>query len=66
MNGLDAAKEMQRRGGRTFPTLILTGDTAKDRISEISASGFELLHKPVDADQLRRQLAQLIGSHAAG
>ncbi len=62
LNGLDTAKEIELRGGRPIPTLILTGDTAKDRISEISASGFELLHKPVDAEHLRRKLAQLIAS----
>ena len=60
INGLEAAKQIARRSGRDFPTLILTGDTAKERIAEIAASGFELLHKPVNADELRRKLAQLL------
>ncbi len=60
LTGLEVAKEIGRRSGRLYPTLILTGDTGKERISEISASGFELLHKPVDAEHLRRKLAQLI------
>jgi PAS domain S-box-containing protein len=60
LNGVDAAKEIARRSGRDFPTLILTGDTATEHIAEIVASGFELLHKPVSAEQLRRKLAQLL------
>jgi PAS domain S-box-containing protein len=60
INGVDAAKEIARRSGRAFPTLILTGDTAREPIAEIAASGFELLHKPVNADDLRRKLAQLL------
>jgi PAS domain S-box-containing protein len=60
LTGIDMAKDIARRSGRGFPTLILTGDTAKERISEISASGFEVLHKPVDAEHLRRKLAHLL------
>ncbi|HUO53233.1 MAG TPA: PAS domain-containing protein [Rhodoblastus sp.] len=65
LNGVDAAKEIARRSGRDFPTLILTGDTATEHIAEIAASGFELLHKPVSAEQLRRKLSRLLASEAA-
>jgi PAS domain S-box-containing protein len=61
LNGVQAAKEIARRSGREFPTLVLTGDTAKNRIAEITASGFDLLHKPVSTEELRRKLAQLLG-----
>ncbi len=60
LNGVETAKEIARRSGRAVPTLILTGDTGKERIAEIASSGFELLHKPVNADELRRKLAQLL------
>ncbi len=60
LNGVAAAKEIARRAGHDFPTLVLTGDTATERIAEIAASGFELLHKPVSAEQLRRKLARLL------
>ena len=39
---------------------MLTGDTAVECIAEIEASGFKMLHKPLSAEQLRRELAQLI------
>jgi PAS domain S-box-containing protein len=60
MNGVQAAREIVRRSGRSVPTLILTGDTAKNRIAEIASSGFELLHKPVSAEDLRRKLRQML------
>ncbi len=66
LNGVEAAREIARRSGRAFPTLILTGDTGKERIAEIAASGFELLHKPVNADELRRKLARLLSLEATG
>jgi PAS domain S-box-containing protein len=60
LNGVQAAKEIARRSGRDFPTLVLTGDTARNRIAEITASGFDLLHKPVSTEALRRKLAQML------
>ncbi|MCI4680143.1 PAS domain-containing protein [Rhodoblastus acidophilus] len=65
LSGVDAAKEIARRSGRDYPTLILTGDTATEHIAEIAASGFELLHKPVSAEQLRRKLSRLLARAAA-
>ncbi len=65
LTGVTAAKEIARRAGRDFPTLILTGDTASEHIAEIASSGFELLHKPVSAEQLRRKLSRLLAPAAA-
>ena len=61
LTGVETAQEIHRRAGRGIPTLVLTGDTDKARITEIKASGFDILHKPVDAEELRRHLAALIG-----
>ena len=53
---------MKSRGGpdASFPTMLVTGDTAEERLTEVSSSGFALLHKPVEADELRRTLASLL------
>ena len=59
LTGNAAAKEIARRAGRPFPTLLVTGDTARERLTEVSSSGFALLHKPVAAEELRRTLASL-------
>lgn len=45
--------------GRPVPGIILTGDTAPERIREAVATGCRLLHKPVAPDQLREALAAL-------
>lgn len=60
LSGIETAREIQRRAGRAIPTLVLTGDTDKQRIAEIESSGFAILHKPVDAEELRSHLARLI------
>ena len=60
LTGNAAAEEIARRAGRAFPTMLVTGDTAEERLTEVFSSGFALLHKPVEADDLRRTLASLL------
>ena len=60
LTGTAAATEIASRAGRDIPTLILTGDTAAERILQVGASGFAMLHKPAAADDLRRELALLL------
>jgi CheY-like chemotaxis protein len=60
LTGVATAKEMERRAGRPIPTMVVTGDTATERITEINASGYVVLHKPVTPEDLRRALAQLL------
>ena len=62
MSGNAAATEIARRGGRCYPTLLITGDTAHERLAEISASGFAMLHKPVEAAELLRTLKSSLGN----
>ena len=45
-----------------IPAIIITGDTAPDRIQEADASGYKILHKPVSPDELRLLLAGIISS----
>jgi PAS domain S-box-containing protein len=59
MSGVDAVREIERGAGRAFPALMLTGETAREGVAGIKASGIALQHKPVDADDLRRELARL-------
>jgi two-component system CheB/CheR fusion protein len=60
LTGTETAKEIRRRAGRAIPTLVVTGDTARERLAEVSASGFGILHKPVDTDKLCGTLASLL------
>jgi PAS domain S-box-containing protein len=66
LTGTAAAKEISRRAGRAIPTLIVTGDTAREPLTEISASGFAMLHKPVDTDKLCEILASLLPAAGHG
>ncbi len=54
-NGLtgDAAIESIREEFNIdIPAIIVTGDTSADRLKEATNSGFKLLHKPVQPDEL--------------
>jgi CheY-like chemotaxis protein len=65
LSGVETAKAICDNAGRGIPTLILTGDTGADRINEITSSGFELLHKPVSDDGLRKKIAAMMADPAA-
>ncbi len=49
-----------RESGKTIPAVIITGDTAPDRIKEAERSGYRILHKPVAPDVLRLLLAKVL------
>lgn len=46
-----------------IPGMLITGDTAPDRLKEAQASGYLLLHKPVPNNTLREAIDRLIRSH---
>jgi two-component system, sensor histidine kinase len=47
-----------------IPGMLITGDTAPDRIKEAAASGLLLLHKPVPNHRLRATILRLTGHFA--
>lgn len=61
LTGLEMVRAITRRIGRDIPAMILTGDTAREVIGEIGASGIQMLHKPISAELLRSKLAQALG-----
>ncbi len=48
---------------QTIPAVIITGDTAPDRIKEAERSGYRILHKPVAPEALRLLLAEIFRQH---
>ncbi|VAX14614.1 hypothetical protein MNBD_GAMMA24-964 [hydrothermal vent metagenome] len=52
-NGVDAIRRVCRETGKKIPALIITGDTAPERLREAKASGYTLLHKPLQPAQIR-------------
>lgn len=51
--GSDAVTELRARFGSQLPALLITGDTAPERLREAKQSGLHILHKPVRPAQLR-------------
>jgi CheY-like chemotaxis protein len=52
-NGIAVIKGLQSEFNDEIPAMLITGDTAPDRLLEARSSGFLLLHKPVSADKLQ-------------
>ncbi len=59
-NGIAAIRAVQARHGDDIPGVLITGDTAPDRIAEAEASGFLLLHKPLSNARLRAAIGNLL------
>lgn len=43
-----------------LPALLISGDTAPDRLREARDAGFTMLHKPVSAEQLRETITRTV------
>ena len=59
-NGIDVIRGLQAEYNEDIPAVLITGDTAPDRLSEAKASGFLLLHKPVANVKLRATISHLM------
>ncbi len=58
--GVEAIERIAAACGAPVPGVLITGDTAPDRLREAEASGYHLLHKPVRPARLRAILAHLL------
>ncbi|MDD5036756.1 MAG: hybrid sensor histidine kinase/response regulator [Methylococcaceae bacterium] len=64
-NGIAVIHRLQSEYNEDIPAMLITGDTAPDRLTEAQQSGFLLLHKPVPNARLRAAIGNLIASHPA-
>ena len=62
--GTDAIAQLRRRFGADVPAVLVTGDTAVDRLRHAAASGLPIMHKPVDGRQLRDMVQRSLGAVA--
>jgi signal transduction histidine kinase/CheY-like chemotaxis protein len=58
--GLQALARLQALAERRLPALIITADTAPERLREARDSGYLLLHKPVQPARLRSAMQYLL------
>ncbi|MCB1686258.1 MAG: response regulator, partial [Pseudomonadales bacterium] len=59
LTGAEAIRAIEAQIGHRVPGVVITGDTAPERIREAQAAGYALLHKPVQAGKLRALLTHL-------
>lgn len=67
--GSEAIRRIRRMWSHDIPALIVTGDTAPERLRQAQQSGFALLHKPVSPGKLRaflRGVQRVQSSRQAG
>lgn len=62
--GIEAIDRLQSALGTAVPAVLLTGDTAPDRLRQAQASGIPLLHKPVQPAKLRSLLRSYLSARA--
>jgi signal transduction histidine kinase/CheY-like chemotaxis protein len=63
--GADAIAALRLAHGAQLPALLVTGDTAPERLREAAAFGVPLLHKPVRPNELRMVLAAALRGDGA-
>jgi signal transduction histidine kinase/CheY-like chemotaxis protein len=59
-NGIEVVERLRSEYNEPIPALLMTGDTAPDRLVEAKDSGLMLLHKPVSHSDLREALGRLM------
>jgi signal transduction histidine kinase len=57
--GVDVIEAVRSHGG-PVPVLVVTGDTAPEDLSQLAASGLQVLHKPFRADVLLAAIMQAL------
>ena len=62
-NGLDAIEKVRMEFCADIPAMLVTGDTAPQRILDIREGGFPVLHKPLQPDELRDAIGRALSMH---
>jgi signal transduction histidine kinase/integral membrane sensor domain MASE1/CheY-like chemotaxis protein len=61
--GIEAVERIGAVFGAPIPAILISGDTAPERLRDAKEKGYILLHKPVDPMQLRAVMQQLLRNH---
>lgn len=59
--GTEAIAMLREEFGADIPAMLVTGDTAVDRLRNAAASGLPIIHKPVEGRALREILRKTLG-----
>jgi CheY-like chemotaxis protein/anti-sigma regulatory factor (Ser/Thr protein kinase) len=63
-NGIDVIHRLHAALTVPIPSVLISGDTAPERLREATASGYHLLHKPVQPAKLRAMLSYVLSAAA--
>jgi len=63
MTGIEAIERIGTAFGVSIPAILMSGDTAPERLRDARDKGYVLLHKPVDPMRLRAVIHQLFKAH---
>ncbi|MFK7891827.1 MAG: ATP-binding protein [Granulosicoccus sp.] len=58
-NGVDAVAAIRESVDKQIPAIIITGDTSPERLKEVKKTGLQLMHKPVNPDELHETMQRL-------
>ena len=61
--GIEAIERINAAFGASIPAILISGDTAPERLRDAKDKGYILLHKPVDPMRLRAVMHQLFMDH---
>src|SRR5262249_15620896 len=61
--GIDAIERINSALRTSIPTILISGDTAPERLRDAKDKGYILLHKPVDPMRLRAVMHRLFRGH---
>jgi CheY-like chemotaxis protein len=61
--GIEAIERINAAFGASIPAILISGDTAPERLRDAKDKGYILLHKPVDPMRLRAVMQQLFRDH---
>ncbi len=59
--GLEAVERIRELTGQRVPAIIVTGDTAPERIRTVARSDSDILHKPIDPGELCAAMLKATG-----
>ncbi len=62
--GADVIRHIRTAFDRPIPSMIITGDTAPERIREVQSHGLNILHKPVHPAALKAFISDAVGRSA--
>ncbi len=61
VTGADCIAQLRAHWQAEVPAILMTGDTAKERLREANRTGISVLHKPISPDQIHRQIRLVLG-----